>query len=176
MGADLANLVNEAALRAVRMGRQAVNQNDLLVSFEVVIAGAEKKGTVLTEKEKKLIAYHEVGHALVAARQKNTQPGQQDHHRAPHPGRPGLHHADARRRRSSSRIREELLADLRTLLGGRAAEWAGVPHHDHRRIQRHRAGHRPGPEDGHHVRHERPLRRHGPWPPSRISIWTAARA
>ena len=51
VGADLANLVNEAALRAVRMGRQAVNQNDLLASFEMVIAGAEKKGTVLTEKE-----------------------------------------------------------------------------------------------------------------------------
>ena len=74
VGADLANLVNEAALRAVRMGRKAVNQNDLLTSFEVVIAGTEKKGTVLTEQEKKLIAYHEVGHALIAARQKGTEP------------------------------------------------------------------------------------------------------
>ena len=95
VGADLANLVNEAALRAVRMGRKAVNQEDLLASFEVVIAGTEKKGTVLTEQEKKLVAYHEVGHALVAARQKNAEPVQQDHHRPPHPGRPGLHHADA---------------------------------------------------------------------------------
>ena len=74
VGADLANLVNEAALRAVRMGRKAVNQNDLLVSFETVIAGTEKKGTVLTEKEKRLIAYHEVGRALEAARQKGTEP------------------------------------------------------------------------------------------------------
>lgn len=74
VGADLANLVNEAALRAVRMGRHAVNQRDLLSSFEMVIAGAEKKGTVLTEWEKKLIAYHEVGHALVAVSQKNTEP------------------------------------------------------------------------------------------------------
>jgi cell division protease FtsH len=74
VGADLANLVNEAALRAVRMGRHAVNQRDLLASFELVIAGAEKKGTVLTEQEKKLIAYHEVGHALVAAKQKNSEP------------------------------------------------------------------------------------------------------
>jgi cell division protease FtsH len=74
VGADLANLVNEAALRAVRMGRHAVNQRDLLASFELVIAGAEKKGTVLTEREKKLIAYHEVGHALVAALQKNSEP------------------------------------------------------------------------------------------------------
>ncbi len=76
VGADLANLVNEAALRAVRLGRQAVNQEDLLVSFEVVIAGTEKKGTVLTEMEKRIIAYHEVGHALVAAKQKNAQPVQ----------------------------------------------------------------------------------------------------
>jgi cell division protease FtsH len=74
VGADLANLVNEAALRAVRMGRHAVNQRDLLASFELVIAGAEKKGTVLTEGEKRLIAYHEVGHALVAALQKNSEP------------------------------------------------------------------------------------------------------
>ena len=76
VGADLANLVNEAALRAVRLGRHAVNQNDLLVSFETVIAGSEKKGTVLTEKEKRLVAYHEVGHALVAAMQKGTEPVQ----------------------------------------------------------------------------------------------------
>ena len=65
VGADLANLVNEAALRAVRQGRKAVNQQDLLTSFEFVIAGSEKKGTVLTEQEKRMIAYHEVGHALV---------------------------------------------------------------------------------------------------------------
>ncbi len=74
VGADLANLVNEAALRAVRMERQAVNQRDLLASFELVIAGAEKKGTVLTEQEKRLIAYHEVGHALIAALQKDSEP------------------------------------------------------------------------------------------------------
>ena len=74
VGADLANLVNEAALRAVRQGRKAVNQQDLLVSFEVVIAGTEKKGTVLTDMEKRIVSYHEVGHALVAALQKHTQP------------------------------------------------------------------------------------------------------
>ena len=76
VGADLANLVNEAALRAVRMGRQAVNQEDLLVSFETVIAGTEKKGTVLTDIEKRIVSYHEVGHALVAALQKHTAPVQ----------------------------------------------------------------------------------------------------
>ena len=74
VGADLANLVNEAALRAVRKGRKAVNQEDLLVSFETVIAGTEKKNTVLTDTEKRLIAYHEVGHALVAALEKHSQP------------------------------------------------------------------------------------------------------
>ena len=74
VGADLANMVNEAALRAVRQGRHAVNQEDLLASFEVVIAGSEKKGTVITEQEKRIIAYHEVGHALTAAKQKTPSP------------------------------------------------------------------------------------------------------
>ncbi len=74
VGADLANLVNEAALRAVRHGRQAVNQEDLMVSFETVIAGTEKKNTVLTDVEKRMVAYHEVGHALVAALEKHSQP------------------------------------------------------------------------------------------------------
>ena len=74
VGADLANLVNEAALRAVRLGRKAVNQEDLLAAFELVIAGAEKKGSVLSEFEKKLVAYHEVGHAMVAYRQKHAEP------------------------------------------------------------------------------------------------------
>ena len=74
VGADLANLVNEAALRAVRLGRKAVNQQDLLTAFELVIAGAEKKGSVLSEFEKKLVAYHEVGHAMVAYKQKHAEP------------------------------------------------------------------------------------------------------
>lgn len=73
-GADLANIVNEAALRAVRMGRQKVSQEDLEESVEVVIAGAQRKGAVIPEKEKKIIAYHEIGHALVAAEQKNSAP------------------------------------------------------------------------------------------------------
>ena len=76
VGADLANLVNEAALRAVRHGRRLVTQEDLLASFEFVIAGSEKKNSVLTEFEKKLVAYHEVGHAMVAYKQKNAEPVQ----------------------------------------------------------------------------------------------------
>jgi cell division protease FtsH len=122
VGADLANLVNEAALRAVRMGRQAVNQNDLLVSFELVIAGAEKKGTVLTEKEKRMIAYHEVGHALVAAKQKGTTPVSKITI-VPHVQGALGYTMQTPEEEKFLEDREELLADLRTFLGGRAAEW-----------------------------------------------------
>lgn len=75
-GAELANIVNEAALRAVRMGRTKVNQNDLMESVEVILAGYQRKGAVISPEEKKIIAYHEVGHALVAAKQKNSAPVQ----------------------------------------------------------------------------------------------------
>jgi len=74
VGADLANIINEGALMAVRKGREFVSQKDLLESVEVVFAGKEKKEKLLTPKEKKIVAYHEVGHALVAALQKNTLP------------------------------------------------------------------------------------------------------
>ena len=73
-GAELANIVNEAALRAVRMGRQKVTQTDLEESVEVILAGYERKGAVISKEEKQIIAYHEVGHALVAALQKNSAP------------------------------------------------------------------------------------------------------
>jgi ATP-dependent metalloprotease FtsH len=73
-GADLANMVNEAALRAVRMGRDKVRQDDLFEAVETVIAGKEKKDRVITQKEKDIVAFHEVGHALAAALQKQTQP------------------------------------------------------------------------------------------------------
>ncbi len=75
-GAELANIVNEAALRAVRMGRTKVNQNDLMESVEVILAGYQRKGAVISPEEKQIIAYHEVGHALVAAKQKNSAPVQ----------------------------------------------------------------------------------------------------
>ena len=75
-GAELANIVNEAALRAVRMGRNRVAQNDLMESVEVILAGYQRKGAVISPEEKKIIAYHEVGHALVAAKQKNSAPVQ----------------------------------------------------------------------------------------------------
>ncbi len=75
-GAELANIVNEAALRAVRDGRKAANQTDFEESIEVVIAGYQKKNAILTDKEKKIVAYHEIGHALVAAKQTNSAPVQ----------------------------------------------------------------------------------------------------
>ena len=75
-GAELANIVNEAALRAVRDGRRLVTQSDLEESIEVVIAGYQKKNAILTDKEKWIVAYHEIGHALVAARQTNSAPVQ----------------------------------------------------------------------------------------------------
>ena len=121
VGADLANLVNEAALRAVRQGRKAVNQEDLLVSFETVIAGTEKKNTVLSETEKRLVAYHEVGHALVSALEKETEPVTKITI-VPHTeGSLGytLYLPEEEKYLST---RDELLVKLRSLLGGRAAE------------------------------------------------------
>jgi cell division protease FtsH len=73
-GADLANMVNEAALRAVRCGRKTVTQEDLMEAIEVIIAGKEKKDRILSEKEKRIVSFHEVGHALATAVQKHTQP------------------------------------------------------------------------------------------------------
>ena len=121
VGADLANLVNEAALRAVRKGRQAVNQEDLLVSFATVIAGTEKKNTVMTDMEKRMVAYHEVGHALVAALEKHSQPVSKITI-VPHTsGALGytMHMPEEEKYLST---RDELLVELRTLVGGRAAE------------------------------------------------------
>ena len=121
VGADLANLVNEAALRAVRQGRKAVNQEDLMVSFETVIAGSEKKNTVLTDTEKRLVAYHEVGHALVSALMKKSQPVTKITI-VPHTtGALGYTMYTPEEEKFLS-TNEELQADLCGLLGGRAAE------------------------------------------------------
>ena len=121
VGADLANLVNEAALRAVRMGRHAVNQEDLLISFETVIAGTEKKGTVLTDIEKRIVSYHEVGHALVAALQKHTAPVQKITI-VPHTSGALGYTLQMEEEEKFLNSKEELISELRTLLGGRAAE------------------------------------------------------
>ena len=122
VGADLANLVNEAALRAVRLGRKAVNQEDLLAAFELVIAGAEKKGSVLSEFEKKLVAYHEVGHAMVAYKQKNAEPVQKITI-VPHTeGSLGYTLLMPEEDKTNLRTKDELMAKITVSMGGRAAE------------------------------------------------------
>ena len=121
VGADLANLVNEAALRAVRQGRQAVNQNDLLTSFETVIAGTEKKNTVLGDTEKRMVAYHEVGHALIAALEKHTQPVSKITI-VPHTSGALGYTMQMPEEEKYLQTSQELLTELRTLVGGRAAE------------------------------------------------------
>ena len=122
VGADLANLVNEAALRAVRNGRKLVTQEDLLASFEFVIAGSEKKNSVLTEFEKKLVAYHEVGHAMVAYKQKNAEPVQKITI-VPHTeGSLGYTLLMPEEDKTNLRTKEELMAKITVSMGGRAAE------------------------------------------------------
>ena len=122
VGADLANLANEAALRAVRKGRKLVTQEDMLAAFEFVIAGSEKKGSVLTEFEKKLVAYHEVGHAMVAYRQKNAEPVQKITI-VPHTeGSLGYTLLMPEEDKTNLRTRDELMAKIAVSMGGRAAE------------------------------------------------------
>ena len=122
VGADLANLANEAALRAVRRGRKLVTQEDMLAAFEFVIAGSEKKGSVLTEFEKKLVAYHEVGHAMVAYKQKNAEPVQKITI-VPHTeGSLGYTLLMPEEDKTNLRTRDELMAKIAVSMGGRAAE------------------------------------------------------
>ena len=120
-GAELANIVNEAALRAVRMGRETVTQSDLEESVEVVVAGYQRKGVVMSDHERRVVAYHEIGHALVAAKQPNASP---------------VHKITIVPRTSGAlgytmqvdedehflMTREQALAKVVTLTGGRAAE------------------------------------------------------
>ncbi len=122
VGADLANIVNEAALRAVRKGRKLVTQEDMLAAFEFVIAGSEKKNSVLTEFEKKLVAYHEVGHAMVAYKQKNAEPVQKITI-VPHTeGSLGYTLLMPEEDKTNLRTKEELMAKIAVSMGGRAAE------------------------------------------------------
>ena len=121
VGADLANLVNEAALRAVRHGRQLVTQEDLMASFETVIAGTEKKHTVMTDTEKRLVSYHEVGHALVAALEKHSQPVSKITI-VPHTSGALGYTMQMPEEEKYLNTLEELKTELRTLVGGRAAE------------------------------------------------------
>ena len=120
-GAELANIVNEAALRAVRQGRDSVNQGDLEESVETVIAGYQRKGSVITEKEKRVIAYHEIGHSLVAARQKGSAPVQKITIIPRTSGALGY----TMQVESEERVlmtREDAMNQLEVLTGGRTAE------------------------------------------------------
>ena len=120
-GAELANIVNEAALRAVRAGRKSVTQADLEESIEVVIAGYQKKNSILTDHEKCIVAYHEIGHALVAAKQSNSAPVQKITIIPRTSGALGYTmQVDEGNHYLMSR--EELENKIATLTGGRAAE------------------------------------------------------
>ncbi|MBQ3503346.1 MAG: ATP-dependent zinc metalloprotease FtsH [Oscillospiraceae bacterium] len=121
VGADLANLVNEAALRAVRHGRKLVTQEDLLAAFETVMMGSEKKNSVRTETEKRMTAYHEVGHALVAALEKNSMPVSKITIIPRTGGSLGATMYIPEEEKNLY-TREDLYARIHALLGGRAAE------------------------------------------------------
>ena len=120
-GAELANMINEGALRAVRNGRKIVTQADLEESVEVVIAGYQKKNAILTDEEKRTVAYHEIGHALVAAKQSNSAPVQKITIIPRTSGALGytmqVEQAD-----KNLMSREEIESRIATLTGGRAAE------------------------------------------------------
>ena len=120
-GADLANIVNESALRAVRMGRDAVTQEDLEASVENVIAGTERKSFVIPENEKRIVAYHEIGHALVAAHQKNAVPVQKITIIPRTSGALG-YTMQVDEEEHVLMKREDILAKLTVLTAGRAAE------------------------------------------------------
>ena len=120
-GAELANIVNEAALRAVRAGRKSVTQSDLEESIEVVIAGYQKKNSILTDKEKCIVAYHEIGHALVAAKQTHSAPVQKITIIPRTSGALG-YTMQVEEGNHYLMTREEMENKIATLTGGRAAE------------------------------------------------------
>lgn len=121
VGADLANIINEAALTAVRMGRQSVSQADLIGAVELVFAGKEKKGRLLGEQEKRVVAYHEVGHALLVALQKHTEPVQRITIVPRTMGSLG-YVWQVPEEEKYMETKTELEANIVTTLGGRAAE------------------------------------------------------
>ena len=120
-GAELANIINEAALRAVRMGHNRVKQEDLMESVEVILAGYQRKGAVMSPEEKKIIAYHEVGHALVAAKQKNSAPVQKITIIPRTSGALG-YTLQVDEGEKSLMSKEELFNKIATFTGGRVAE------------------------------------------------------
>ena len=161
-GAELANIINEAALRAVRQGRKLVLQEDLEESVETVIAGAQRKNAVLSPQEKKIVAYHETGHALVAALQSHSAPVTKITIVPRTSGALGYTmQVDTGERSLMSR--QELLEQDRhpNRRPGRRGADLRPGRHDHRRIQRHRAGYQAGPGHDHPVRYDRRVRHGG---------------
>ena len=121
VGADLANMINEAAINAVKQGRKAISQADLLEAVEVVIAGKEKKDRILSAVEKKTVAYHEVGHALITALEKNAEPVQKITIVPRTMGSLG-YVMQVPEEEKYLMTKDELITRITTLLGGRAAE------------------------------------------------------
>ncbi len=121
VGSDLANMINEAALGAVKAGRKAVSQKDLFEAVEVVIAGKEKKDRILGKEEKRIVAYHEVGHAMMIAVQKHTEPVQKITIVPRTMGALG-YTMQVPEEEKYLMSKDEMLAELVTLFGGRAAE------------------------------------------------------
>ena len=124
-GAELANIVNEAALRAIRAGRKAASQEDMEESIEVVIAGYQKKNAILTDKEKMIVSYHEIGHALVAAKQTNSAPVQKITIVPRTSGALG-YTMQAEEGNHYLMSKEEIENKIATLTGGRVAEEVAV--------------------------------------------------
>ena len=120
-GAELANMINEAALRAVRQGRQYVNQSDLQESIEVVIAGYQKKNKILSDQERKIVSYHEIGHALVTALQSHSAPVTKITIIPRTSGALG-YTMQVEQEERNLMSKEEILDQIATLTGGRAAE------------------------------------------------------
>ena len=120
-GADLANIVNEAALRAVRMNRKVISQEDMFESVEVIIAGQQRKNHIMSREEREIVAFHEIGHALVAAKQKDTQPIQKITIIPRTSGALGYTMQMPAEERFLMK-KQEMLDELVTYLGGRAAE------------------------------------------------------
>ncbi len=153
-GAELANIINEGALRAVRDGRKTVTEADLEESIETVIAGYQKKNAVLSDHEKRVVSYHEIGHALVAALQTDSAPVQKITIIPRTSGALG-YTMQVEQGEKNLMTRGELLAKLATLTGGRAAEEVAFGEITTGASERHRAGH------AHRARHDRAVRHDG---------------
>ncbi len=167
-GADLSNLLNEAALLTVRRGRQEIGLRDLEDSIDRVIAGPERKSRLISEQEKQVIAYHEAGHALVAHALPNADPV---HKISIIPRGRALGYT-LTLPIEDKYLRHPVAADRRAGHAARRAHRRGADLRgpDHRRLERHRPGHLDRPPDGHRVRHERRARPDAPGPEARRGV------